>query len=68
MTNCCMLKGINSLFVYLLIEVGVWRMIRLKNVKYRWQSHGYYNNQVSDIIEDFASGNLQRFTVRLLLR
>jgi len=43
-------------------------MIRLKNVKYRWQSNGYHNNQVSDVIEEFASGNLQRFTVRLLLR
>lgn len=66
--NCYIFETINSLLVYLLIKVCVWRMIRLQNVKYRWQSYGYYSHQVSDVIENFASGNLQRFTVLLLLR
>ena len=65
--NSCIFKRINSFFVYLLIKVCVWRMIRLKNVKYRWQSYGYYNYEVSDVIEGFATGNLQRFTAGLLL-
>lgn len=68
MINCCIFKGINSLFIYLPIKVCVRRMIRLNKVKYRWQSDSYHNNQVSDVIEELASGNLQRFTVRLPLR